>query len=450
MDAVHSSHLLEHVEDYKAALKEWWRVIKPGGHLVLYLPHKDYYPHIGQGGNPDHKHDFLPSDIVEAMREMKSGWDLVIDENRNDGSEYSFLQVFRKRSDGVYKHASSRPRKTALVVRYGGFGDMIIASSVFPLLKKQGYHLTLNTTPRGYDIVKNDPNIDAFLIQDFHQVPHGELRDYWEALSKRYDHFVNLTETVETGLLAIPDHAQFYWPKEARHALLNFNYLELAHLIAGVPPQFSQHFYPTLEEREWARKERNELGGKVLVWATGGSSVHKAWPYMDIIIARILLEYPEWKIVLVGDRYAKDLIEAPWVNEPRIIRRCDEWEIRKTLAFSEVADAVIGPETGVLNAVSMLDMPKIIFLSHSSVENLTKYWKNTVSLEPVGCQCYPCHMLHHGWAYCKQEEITGASVCSARIGVEQVWRAFTDFYPKKVNGIIGGKKWQEVQPQIIV
>jgi predicted SAM-dependent methyltransferase len=39
-DFVFSSHLLEHIEDYKAALKEWWRVIKPGGHLILYLPHK--------------------------------------------------------------------------------------------------------------------------------------------------------------------------------------------------------------------------------------------------------------------------------------------------------------------------------------------------------------------------------------------------------------------------
>ena len=42
-DAVFSSHLLEHLEDPQAVLKEWWGAIKPGGYLVLYLPHKDFH-----------------------------------------------------------------------------------------------------------------------------------------------------------------------------------------------------------------------------------------------------------------------------------------------------------------------------------------------------------------------------------------------------------------------
>jgi SAM-dependent methyltransferase len=68
MDFVFSSHCLEHVQDHKGALKEWWRVIRPGGHLCLYLPHKEFYPNIGtEGANPDHKHDFMPADIVDAM-----------------------------------------------------------------------------------------------------------------------------------------------------------------------------------------------------------------------------------------------------------------------------------------------------------------------------------------------------------------------------------------------
>ena len=55
-------------EHTQAVLREWWRVIRPGGHLVLYLPHKAHYPNIGQpGANPAHKHDFLPEDIVKAM-----------------------------------------------------------------------------------------------------------------------------------------------------------------------------------------------------------------------------------------------------------------------------------------------------------------------------------------------------------------------------------------------
>ena len=44
MDFVYSSHLLEHMEDPAAALKEWYRLVKPGGYLILYLPHEDQVP----------------------------------------------------------------------------------------------------------------------------------------------------------------------------------------------------------------------------------------------------------------------------------------------------------------------------------------------------------------------------------------------------------------------
>lgn len=40
-DFVYSSHLLEHLDDQELALRNWWRVLKPGGFLILYLPERD-------------------------------------------------------------------------------------------------------------------------------------------------------------------------------------------------------------------------------------------------------------------------------------------------------------------------------------------------------------------------------------------------------------------------
>ena len=59
-DAVHSSHCLEHMHDPVAALAEWWALVKPGGHLVVVVPHEDLYE---QGiwpslFNRDHKATF--------------------------------------------------------------------------------------------------------------------------------------------------------------------------------------------------------------------------------------------------------------------------------------------------------------------------------------------------------------------------------------------------------
>ena len=59
-DAVHSSHCLEHMHDPAAALREWWALLKPGGYLVVVVPHEDLYE---QGiwpslFNRDHKTTF--------------------------------------------------------------------------------------------------------------------------------------------------------------------------------------------------------------------------------------------------------------------------------------------------------------------------------------------------------------------------------------------------------
>lgn len=56
-DFVYSSHCLEHMVDPSVALQNWWRILKPGGHLVIVVPDEDLYE---QGvwpsrGNGDHK-----------------------------------------------------------------------------------------------------------------------------------------------------------------------------------------------------------------------------------------------------------------------------------------------------------------------------------------------------------------------------------------------------------
>jgi len=434
MDFVFSSHLLEHLEKPLDALKEWWRVIKQGGYLVLYLPHKDFYPNIGEEGSAmEHLHDFGPSHIVTFMKEV-GGWDLVENESRNEGNEYSFFQVYRKRSDKQQLHLWSRERakKTCCVVRYGGWGDMIQTSSVLPLLRNAGYHITVNTNPRGYDVLRHDPNIDEFFVQDTDQVPNEELVPYWTSLSKKFDKFINFSESVEGTFLALPGRTFYYWNHQARHSLLNRNYLEFMHELAGVPYIPRPKFYPSSKEIEKAGKRIRKIGGKVIMWVLDGSSVHKHWPLMDNAFARILTS-SDYKIVTVGNELSK-MLESGWENEPRIIKKAGEWSIRDTLTFAMMCDMVIGPETGVMNAVSFEPIPKIVFLSHSSVENLSRDWLNCISLEPENCQCYPCHKMIYEWKDCKRAAFTyyfndraleiEGSMCQTNITLDKFWSAF--------------------------
>lgn len=425
MDFVYSSHCLEHIKDHKSALKEWWRVIRPGGHLCLYLPHKEFYPNIGtEGANPDHVHDFMPQDIVDVMKEV-GGWDLLRNEDRNEGQEYSFLQVYKKRTDG--KHVISLPvkhEKTCAVVRYGAFGDAIQASGILPELKKQGFHITFYTNPRSHEVLKHDPHIDQFYIQDTDQVPNHALDAFWGWESKKYDRWINLSESVEGTWLAIPGRHNHKWPLSVRQKYMSVNYGEFAADFAQVPYKSDQKFYATEEEKAWAKKERQRIGGDfLLMYSLSGSSVHKVWPWMDHFFARLLLSRPNARIVTVGDDLSK-MLEVGWENEPRVVRMSGKYSIRQSMALLDVCDLVMGPETGMLNAAAMLSVPKVVFLSHSSEENLTKHWKDTFALAPANTDCYPCHLMHYSFEHCHKDEAVGVAKCQSDISLERAWIAF--------------------------
>jgi SAM-dependent methyltransferase len=81
-DFVYSSHTLEHVVDPVETLRNWWRILKPGGHLVIAVPDEDMYE---QGVwpptfNTDHKHTYavgkraswspVSRNIDELLREL--------------------------------------------------------------------------------------------------------------------------------------------------------------------------------------------------------------------------------------------------------------------------------------------------------------------------------------------------------------------------------------------
>ncbi len=453
-DFVFSSHLLEHIppEALVKTLKEWLRVIKVGGYLILYLPDEDLYPKIGEpGANKDHRWNVNYEGMIALMK--KAGcWDLLDWQRRDQGREYSLYFVFQKKATG-HAFSCTKPKpegKTAAVVRYGAYGDLLQASSVIAGLKKQGYHVTLYCSPPGCEVLKHDPNIDEFYYQEVNQVPNQALTEFWKYHKAKYDKWVNLSESVEGQLLSIPDRAPHQWTPAARHRLMNHNYLEMMHAIADVPHEPQMRFYPTEDEVEWAKSERARIGGGIIVvWAMSGSSIHKKWPWTDAVMAAMLLEFPEVKFVLVGGPDCV-LLEQGWFKvkdgeplrdehgrrilaDPRVQPRAGDWDIRKTLAFCLQADVIVGPETGVLNSVAHEPMPKVVFLSHSTDENLTRDWVEThvIISEVTECpgrgnrEAPACHQLHYNWDWCKNAiapdgQTTGASQCMWDIPAEHV------------------------------
>jgi len=95
-DYVFSSHALEHLkEDPITVVKHWFRVIRTGGYLVLYLPDMDYYTQP----NPEHFQSFRFEPFRKAISEVP-GFELVFcTHDVSEPGRYSFLIVGQKNDD---------------------------------------------------------------------------------------------------------------------------------------------------------------------------------------------------------------------------------------------------------------------------------------------------------------------------------------------------------------
>lgn len=322
-----------------------------------------------------------------------------------------------------------RQNKTVCIVRYGAFGDIIQASSLFPIFKRDGYRVCVNVSEAGAELLKANPHVDELIVQKTNQICNTQLIEYWEKMSPCFDKFVQLSESIEGTLLLSPDRVVeskgkkyrvtasdgYHSSKEDIHSKCNVNYLEFTHELAGVKFEHKPIYYPSDEEKKWAKKQRKKIKSRhVVMLSLSGSSVHKVWPWNDAMIASILEMRKDVSFVTVGDQMCQ-ILEVGWEKEPRVITKSGEWTIGNTMAFLDHCSAVIGPETGILNAASMKPMHKTVFLSHSSEENLTKHWINTTSIIPEDCPCYPCHKMHFGFSTCNRDETTGGALCASNI-----------------------------------
>lgn len=99
LDYVYSSHCLEDFEDTAALLNEWFRVLKPGGNLVLLLPDQKRYEECcrraGTEPNPGHKiKEFGLSYLKGVLRQFPFAEVLA---EKDFIEEYNFYIIVRKK-----------------------------------------------------------------------------------------------------------------------------------------------------------------------------------------------------------------------------------------------------------------------------------------------------------------------------------------------------------------
>jgi len=410
---VFSSGVLERVTEQEkvSLLKLWWSKLEWGGNLCVLLETDD-----GK---------------LEDRMGAVGFWDLKV--KTEVGGLHLF--VFHKIRDRASRRSylAPVPQNATVVVRYGAIGDCWIMSSVLPGLKDAGRYVIANVQETGLELLRGNPHIDAFLVQDRDQLENDELTPWWEFLTERFGQVVNLCETMEGAVCTLPGRSDHAWPNHVRQKYLGArNYYEFAHDMAGVPLPPRPGFYPTAEERARAAKRRRDIGQDkfILLWVLAGSAVHKRLFQTDFVLGipgspGLLDRYPELHVIFVGDESCK-ILEAGWEGHPKVTRASGEWSVRETLAMLDQVDCVVGPETGIVNAAGISDVPTVVALSHTSEHTLCAHWKNYTALTPENVPCFPCYRLHYGnGPFCDMQD--GAAACVRALSHEVFQEAIASY-----------------------
>jgi SAM-dependent methyltransferase len=129
-DCVHSSHCLEHMKDVGIAIRNWWALVKPGGHLVIVVPDEDLYE---QGAwpslfNPDHKATFNlrrsnswspVSYDIEALVGALPGARIVEAHLQDDGYDRRLMRRGTRGRRILFRWGSCRQRAFRRLMRVG-------------------------------------------------------------------------------------------------------------------------------------------------------------------------------------------------------------------------------------------------------------------------------------------------------------------------------------------
>ena len=145
-DAVFASHCLEHIDDYQNAIREWFRVLKVGGHLLIMVPHKFLYEKQAAPPsrfNDDHKRFYTPASLMAEieislqpnsyrLRHMVDndfGFDYNIPPSRHSGGCYE-LELVLEKIEAPSWHLAKSPAETALLAEAEPLREMASQADV--------------------------------------------------------------------------------------------------------------------------------------------------------------------------------------------------------------------------------------------------------------------------------------------------------------------------------
>ena len=314
--------------------------------------------------------------------------------------------------------------KKVLISRFGAFGDHIHASHLPRLLKeKEGFDFVgFQYNDKGFAIHRNNPFIDEHIefepyVYPISQYPASFFDKRLGILKERlgYDHVINLQGSLEYGYIAMEDQSEYYLSSTERRAKYGkLNYYDQTTIFAGYPQHVGtvgELFFDEEEEFLTRSIYRDRYKGKfVVICNLSGTSKHKLFYNAEAIIKEFLNRHEDAVCITVGDENCRNQVEF---HGDRIINRAGNFNengelekggsarypFRQSMLMAKYADLVIGCESGLMVAATLLGAPTVQLMTAASIKNHGGDFRNDYSLQSPA-PCSPCHKGPYDYIGC--------------------------------------------------
>ncbi len=326
--------------------------------------------------------------------------------------------------------------KNILIVRLGKIGDIIVASSVFEILKKRftGINISLLTLEKNREVLKHNSKIDRVYYTSKNIFLYYTL---FKLRKKNFDVLLDLNDDPSTSsdiirkLIRAKTTVGFDFNNEIKyHIAIEHPKKDKTHIVErlekilngiGIHPEKSE-LKPIIYLDPYSNSEiKNQLNKikkteKVLAINISAGAIIREWDKKNYIelLKKLVVENPNWYFLILYVRKdfekAELIIDA--VSSDRLIKM-KFYSFQQFACYIRNADLVITPDTSAVHICSAFNIPVIALYPGVN-------W-NYVSWSPLSN--FKRSLLS------KEESING-------ISVDEVFNAFTQIQSELIHSKI--------------
>ena len=316
--------------------------------------------------------------------------------------------------------------KKILVFSFSFIGDAVLSTVVIQPLRAhfQNTHITFLVGPNAFDLLANDPQLDATLVYDNrgeHAGLKGRINLIKSLRREKFDLVINLRDSFTARCIGA-EHWGLVRGDRERHAVTR--YLEVLSKQGVDTTDAQPHLQLTEIEQTTAQRFLAEAGvtsERLLIGIhPGGNWEYKLWSAEKYIQLGTALSKQKNATILLfagpNERKLQTQVADIMDISPILVKTEN---LREVAALIAACDVYIGNDTGPMHIAAAVGTPVVaLFGSTNHIRSGPYGEKHTVVQSGMNLGCNPCHPGRHPGG-------CGAGSCTVidGISVEQVLTA---------------------------